>query len=323
MIRAISGPASQLMGSALGASFAAFTVFVVPGLAGFLVWEFKENWKLYRKTRPKTLPQVSIGHHGETMVGFLKPGFHSGTIPKRFTKLRRAAWKADERGVAKHREELHHLEEAIHKFADRELVSMLSEAAAFRAAGIAVHHVAIGSNRAHIELASPGVSPAPARIAFEYQSGWMIASVPERGWIDRLDEHQRQIFEIALAGFYKRAGIDLVREQLEHVLTGDGVLPSYDISEDGLIVWPGHGYQTEAIYDLRTPVSRPKLRGAPRAGELPSFAGCHALYFREVLSWAAWTSVWEQLAHGEEPRQIVMGPSLVRRSAAPATALAG
>jgi hypothetical protein len=323
MIRAISGPASQLMGSALGASFAAFTVFVVPGLAGFLVWEFKENWKLYRKTRPKTLPQVSIGHHGETMVGFLKPGFHSGTIPKRFTKLRRAAWKADERGVAKHREELHHLEEAIHKFADRELVSMLNQAAAFRSDGVAVHHVAIGSNRAQIELASPGVSPAPARIAFEYQSGWMIASVPERGWIDRLDDHQRQIFEIALAGFYKRAGIDLVREQLEHVIAGDGVLPSYDISEDGLIVWPGHGYQTEAVYDLRAPVPAPKLRGAPRAGELPSFAGRHALYLREVLSWAAWTSVWEQLARGEEPRQIVMGPSLVRRSAAPATALAG
>src|SRR5439155_2901857 len=126
LLSAISGPAHQLMGAALGTSFAAFTVFVMPGVAGFLVWELKENWRLYRKTRPRTLREVSIGRHGESMVGFLRPGFHAGTIPKRFTKLRRAAWKADERAVARHRAELHHVEDAIHKFADRELVTMLN-----------------------------------------------------------------------------------------------------------------------------------------------------------------------------------------------------
>src|SRR5262249_26335691 len=95
MISGISGPASRLVGPPLGVSFAAFAVFILPGFAGFLVWKFKENWALYRSTRPATLREVSIGHHGETMIGFLKPGFHSGTIPKRFTKLRRAAWKSD------------------------------------------------------------------------------------------------------------------------------------------------------------------------------------------------------------------------------------
>ncbi|HEX2688647.1 MAG TPA: hypothetical protein VHN14_18625 [Kofleriaceae bacterium] len=323
MISALSGPAGQLMGPALGASFAAFTVFVLPGLAGFLVWEFKENWKLYRKTRPTLLPQVSIGHHGETVVGFLKPGFHSGTIPKRFTKLRRAAWKADERAVAKHREELHHLEEAIHKFADRELVAMLNQATAFRAAGVAARHIALGSNRVQIELACPGVSPDPARITFEHQSGWMVASIPERGWIDRLDDGQCRILEIALAGFYQRAGIDLVREQIEHVLTEDGERLPYDISEEGLIVWPGHGYQTEAVYDLRAPFPTPALRGAPWSGALPSLLDRHALYFREPLSWAMWTRVWEELARGEAPTPIVAGPPLIRRPAAQATALAG
>ena len=94
ILSAISGPASQLMGPTLGVSFAAFTMLVLPGLAGFLVWEFKENWRLYRRTRAKTLREVSFGHHGETMVQLLKPGLHSGTIPKRFTKLRRAAWNA-------------------------------------------------------------------------------------------------------------------------------------------------------------------------------------------------------------------------------------
>ena len=322
LLVAIRGPAEQVMGHALGTSFAAFTVFVMPGVAGFLVWELKENWKLYRSTRPKTLRQVSIGHHGETMVGFLTPGFHSGTIPKRFTKLRRAAWNADERAVARHRDELHHVEEAIHKFADRELVSMLSEAAAFRCADVAAGRITIGSNRVQIELVCPSISPDPARIVFEHPDGWTVASVPQRGWIDLLADDQRRILEIALAGFYKRAGIDLVREQLEQAIAGDDEPPPYDLPPEGLLVWPGHGYQTEAFYDLRAAVPAPELRGAPWAGELPPLTGKHALYFRESLVWASWTKVWEQLARGEQPMQIVLGPPLIRRPHRRAAALA-
>ena len=322
LLVAIRGPAEQLMGHALGTSFAAFTVFVMPGVAGFLVWELKENWKLYRSTRASTLREVSIGHHGETMVEFLNPGFHSGTIPKRFTKLRRAAWNADQRAVARHRDALHHIEEAIHKFADRELVSMLSEAVAFRCADVACGRVTIGSNRVQIELVCPSIAHDPALIVFEHPDGWTVASVPRRGWIDLLDDAQRRILEIALAGFYKRAGIDLVREQLEQALAGAAAPPPYDLPPDGLVVWPGPGYHTEVFYDLRAAFPAPELRGAPWAGALPPLTGQHALYFRESLTWASWTKVWEQVARGEPPMQIVLGPPLLRRPHRRAAALA-
>jgi hypothetical protein len=322
LLSAIRGPSEQLMGRALGTSFAAFTVFVIPGVAGFLVWELKENWKLYRETRAKTLREVAIGHHGETMVRFLKPGFHSGTIPKRFTKLRRAAWKADEHAVTRHRDELHHVEHAIHRFTERELVALLDEAAAFRAADVATRHVRISSNRVQIELSCLSVSPDPARLVLEYQAGWMIAGIPEPGWIDRLDDAQRRLFELALAGFYKRAGIDLVREQLEQVIAGDGPAPPYDLAGEGLIVWPSHGYQTEAVYDLRAPAPAAALRGAPWPGALPPLGGRHALYFQEPLRWDAWTDTWDHVARGDEPPSIVPGPSLLRRQRPRVTALA-
>jgi hypothetical protein len=316
LMDAIGGPASQLLGSTLGKGFAAFTLLVIPGLAGFLVWELKENWKLYQNTRAKILREVSIGHHGESMVSFLKPGFHSGTIPKRFTKLRRAAWKDDERGIAKHRDELHHIEDAVHKFADRELVSILNEAAPFRVTDIAVGHIAVGSNRVQIELTCGSVcagdhATSPVRIAFELQSGWLLASLAQRGWIDHLADDQRGIFELALAGFYKRAGVDLVREQIEQVLAGDDEPPPYDISDEGLIVWPGDGYQTEAVYDLRATYPSPRLRGAPWQGELPTLTGRRALFYREPLGWSVWTQVWEQIGRHEPPRDIVVGPSLI------------
>src|SRR5262249_45947598 len=52
----------------------------IPGVFGFLVWELKENWRLYRANRPATLRPDVIGHHGETLPRLLKPGFHSGTL---------------------------------------------------------------------------------------------------------------------------------------------------------------------------------------------------------------------------------------------------
>jgi hypothetical protein len=311
------------MGKALAGGFAGFTVIMLPGLAGFLVWEFKENWRMYRATRPKVMRALSIGHHGESMVGFLKPGFHSGTIPKHYTKLRRAAWKDDERGVAKQREGLHHVEESIGKFVDRQLVSMLNEVQSFTATDVVLEHVEIGSNRIQIQLVCPSVAAEHAVIRFELQSGWLVASVPETGWIDRLDHDHRTTFEIALSGFYKLSGVELVREQLEHSLrSGRSDLPPYDIADEGLLIWPGTAYETEAVIDLRKRKLEPKLRGAPYEGPLPDLLAHHALFWREPLYWSVWSTAWQQIARGDAPMPLLVGPSLLPRVAKQATAIA-
>lgn len=320
MIAGMAGPASSLMGDTLGRGFAAFTFLVLPGLAGFLVWELNANWKLYRATRPKALRPLAIGHHGESMARFLKPGFHSGTIPKLFTKLRRAAWRNDQRAVSKHKEGLHHVEEAVATFAERQLVAMLNEGEAFRATDVAAEHVEIGSNRVQIALACPSVGPAPATIRFELQSGWLVAGLPALGWIEQLSAEQRQIFEIALAGFYKLAAVDLVREQLEQALQSHpgSEVPPYDIADEGLVVWPARGFEVEVVYDLHTPSLRPAVRGAEEHGEVIDLAGRHAMFGREPLYWSVWSTTWQQIARGEPPMRIIAGPSLLPAAAAAA-----
>ena len=75
-------------------TLASAVIFSIPGIFGFLVWELKENWRLYAANRKKGLSPIIIGKHGETMVRLLKPGLHSGTLPKLFAKLRRAERKA-------------------------------------------------------------------------------------------------------------------------------------------------------------------------------------------------------------------------------------
>ena len=58
------------------------TIWLIPGVFGFLVWELKGNWRLYAANRPRTLLPVPVGRHGETLTSLLRPGFHSGTLPK-------------------------------------------------------------------------------------------------------------------------------------------------------------------------------------------------------------------------------------------------
>ena len=312
ILSGVTSATKGLLGPGLAAGFATFTVLVLPGLAGFLVWELKENWKLYRASRPATLEPLGIGHHGESMVGFLRPGFHSGTIPKLFTRLRRAAWRGDEKGIAKQHEGLHHVEEAIAKFVDRQLVSMLVEVEAFRATDVALSRIDIGSNRVQMTIVCPSVGSAPATIRFELQSGWIVGGLAEPGWIRQLDEAQRRIFEIALAGFYKLSGVELLREQLEHALKPDDApTPPYDIADEGLVVWPGDGFETEAIYDLTATKLTPTTRGAPYSGQLFDLGGRHALFGREPLYWSVWATTWQQIARGEEPMPIIVGPSLL------------
>ena len=315
MIEGIGGAASRLVGPVVGNSFAAFAVIMVPGLAGFLVWELKENWRLYRATRAEALRPRPIGHHGETMARFLKPGFHSGTIPKLFTKLRRAAWKQDERAVSRHKEGLHHVEEAVGLFVERQLIAMLDEVPAFAARegrGVTLSHVEIGSNRVQVTLACPGAGPEPATIRFELQSGWLVAGIPARGWIDVLGGEPRRIFEVALAGFYKLAAVDVVREQLERALLSrpGAAAPPYDIADEGLVVWPARGFEIEIVYDLHGTLA-PMVRGADHGGEVIDLAGRHAVFGREPLYGSVWATTWQQIARGEAPMAIIAGPSLL------------
>src|SRR5206468_6005352 len=101
---------------------------MIPGIFGFLAWELKENWKLYTANRPTTLRPVLLGHHGETMARLLRPGFHSGTVPKLFRKLRRAHRKArrTRQPVAellrKPVYHLHEVQHALKRYVEREFL---------------------------------------------------------------------------------------------------------------------------------------------------------------------------------------------------------
>ncbi|MEZ4312865.1 MAG: hypothetical protein R3F14_32990 [Polyangiaceae bacterium] len=318
------------LGSLIGGTLAAVTAFFFPTIFGFFGWELKENYKLYRASRKKELGEAVIGAHGETMTGFLVPGFHSGTLPKLFARLRHSARREEETATAaaaagrevrrpkeegargRFREGTGEVEDSIRHFVEREMLCLLSTDPRWTHGDLLVRKVAVSSNRVRVSLACPGVSKSQKddlELTFEEQSGYVVGGVAHTGFADALRGAPRVLFENALAGLYKLASVDLVREQIETAL---GAEMPYDIADDGLLVWPGPGYTVEALYPLRTdaPVIEPTLRGGLPARPLPPL-DARAISFRhQPIAWSAWVYAWTPETGKEVPR-LMSGPSLI------------
>ncbi len=190
--------------------------FLLPGFFGFLVWELKENWRLYEANRPKTLRPVVVGGHGETITRLLRPGFHSGTIPKLFARLRhsdRAALKVGRRRTGlKQESALDHVEEEIRHFLERDVLALLLATSRPGDPALEVGRITLATSRIQIELHPEGLADDPLRIAFVERRGQLLAEVSPPTWIDALDPEQRFPLDAALIGLYRMAGVEAVRD---------------------------------------------------------------------------------------------------------------
>ncbi len=190
------------------------TVFLLPGVFGFLVWEFKENWRLYEANRRENLFQVVVGHHGETLRRFLRPGFHSGTIPKLFAKLRkierRPSSDSQAGGIVALTQRLHHVEEGLDRFIHRDFLAYLYQSPTLGPLKIRTDEIVVATNRIRVGFGSQR-DDSQFALMFEERSGRLIASVVDPGWILDLSDPQRRALLTALVGLYKMAGVEWVR----------------------------------------------------------------------------------------------------------------
>jgi hypothetical protein len=177
--------------------------------------------------------------------------------------------------------------------------------------------VTVGSNRIRIALRAPSLSAAGGSgdlaVAFEEQSGRLVASLASPGWLDALAPAPRQAFATALAGLYKRAGVDMVREQLTAVL---GPLRAYDVVGDGLVVWLGDDYEQPVLYRLgrRGPATPEPPRGrAPVPRE-------ELLFSELALPWRRWEEALASLGASAPPSSA---PPLIQQRLLPAAPVRG
>ncbi|PIE17087.1 MAG: hypothetical protein CSA66_06865 [Proteobacteria bacterium] len=293
---------------ATAASYGVFTVTAIPGIFGFLVWEFKENWRLYAANRKPTLTPTIVGSHGETVARLLRPGFHSGTVPKLLRKKRRAERRRRAADLRKHDEALHHVVEAMERFIERELVGLLAASDRFHHThALRVEHVELTPCRITVDLACADLDAAPLQLCFDEQSRHLLARLTRRGWLDRLERDEAAALETALLGLYKAAGVDLVHEQIVSILPGR---PPYDVRTRRLVVWPGEAFATEVSYPLETrrSVLVPKLRGPEIAPPPPRIPVGDLFFKRRPLPWRRWVDAWGPGQADPDPLRDLFGP---------------
>jgi hypothetical protein len=304
---------------ALAYPIAAAIITSIPGIFGFLVWELKENWRLYEANRQPRLGPVSIGEHGETMPRLLRRGFHSGTLPRRYAKLRRAERRARLKGnwkaVRKRQLALAHVERSIRHYIEREFLELFVQSECWRTTPLRLEEVRLGPSGIQLDLWCPGLRGGNLRLAFDARCDWLVAGVVRPGWAESLPPQEREVLTAALAGLYKSAGVDVVRQQIEAALgeqasrlpeaatlgnpPSAGILPEwnglYDIDGRGLIVWPDSTLEVEAVYDLR-PEGAPEpviVRG--RCGHaLPPLDRALAVFGQTPVLWRQWVEIWQK-----------------------------
>jgi hypothetical protein len=255
-------------------------VFFLPGVFGFLVWELRSNWRLYEANRPESLGPVVVGSHGETVVRFLRPGFHSGTLPKHFARLRRARRAGREQAVLKHRAALHHVEESGRKLVEREFAALLHESRSLGDWSIEPGSIHLATNRIRIELLAGDRDRPSLWIDLEERSGILAAGVSQWGWLESLDAKERCSLADAVAGLYKISGVELLhtpggpRSNLEAtaIVVGEVRAPLGAVNfADIVIPWRAWvaAWEGEASRDPQAGEDNPPWQAVALAGSMP------------------------------------------------------
>jgi hypothetical protein len=307
------------LGPKLAPLVAGTIVVLVPGVFGFLVWELKENWRLYEANRAESLRPVIVSDHGETMARLLRPGIHSGTLPKLFAKLRRAERRtpdhADQKGAFKRLEALHHVEESVRRFIERDLIALLDQSRSLRHQAIEVGEIHLATNRIRIELHTRGpllLAPGPDPglwIVLALRHDALIAAIEGPGWLPGLSQEQTRVLTMAIIGVFKMCGIEWVRGEPDGQSHTSGHRPA-------LATVPGTG-RVALVEGLDEPF--PRDRSAPvhtPVRDSGALAGTALYPFTSVVvTWRRWVEAWKrEQAGAKHPARFLDGYSILPRS---------
>jgi hypothetical protein len=115
-----------------------------------------------------------------------------------------------ERAGLKHREALHHVEEAIRRLLKREFSALLRESRSQGNGSIEPGSIHLATNRIRIELLAVSRDRPSLWLDLEERSGILAAGISRLGWLESSSAAERLTLADALAGLYKISGVELV-----------------------------------------------------------------------------------------------------------------
>lgn len=318
----------SVLGPLLGGALAGLTVFLLPSVFGFLGWELKENYRLYRATRSRHVGPARFGPEGETLRELLVPGLHSGTLPKHYERLRRAAQQHDERRqrfrakrqpaplfshdpeLQRFRRKLAQVRTSVRRFVERELLPSITMHPSWNAGSLSVAGVELSSNRVRVSVASPSHPTRELELSFEQLGGHIVATCSRPGFLVLLDATHARVVDNALAVFYHRAGVEVVREQVTRELGR----ADYDVIGDDIVLY-GEAGEVQLAYPISVRWPRlltPRVMGVSPTTSAPPLDARRFLFAHQPIAWEAWESSWSAPSGPTpEPPRLIAGPSLL------------
>lgn len=289
------------------------TLYLLPDAVAFLIWETKENWSLYQANRADHLSAEAIGPHAETVSGLLIPGFHTGTLPKLYARLRRVEGKADSsddwRLVRGYRESLREVCDSVVRLVNREFVALLNlprdrvpsdnlqQALTPAEYGpVSIRNVRLGMSRIRIELAHQHHPKIVAVLIWEVRAGWLVADLAQAGWLSALDRVELRYVVLALTKLYIAAGIEFVVQQLKQRIP-EG-FTQFELVQTGVVVSRETNDPAAIHYDLTGPQQTivPRLWHRMHRTAEPIMAANELSFSRVRIAWDDWQNAWRDAA---------------------------
>jgi hypothetical protein len=265
-----------------------------------------------------------VGHHGETILQLLRPGFHSGTVPRLFNHLRHAERQAMATGTWRtarsYRHELQQVEKAVRLFVEREFLVLLSLSKSWKDQPLKAGSIELATRTIRLDLEHGDHASSPVRVTFSEQAGWLMVQIEQVGWLPQVTASQFDAFTGALAGMYKMAGVAIVREQVQAGLASTGC--EYAIQQEGLELRCPPELSESLLCSIHDTV-RLRFLGThvEIVDNLPALPPLESLIFARVpLRWNDWVAGWLREQQGQPlemlPRDLVLAPGQVAQAPA-------
>jgi hypothetical protein len=199
------------------------TIWLIPGVFGFLVWELRGNWRLYAANRSPNLKPIEVGPHGETMLALLRPAFHSGTLPKLYSQLRTAVRSkheaAGKKRLSRGQARLEVLRLCVQHFIERELIELARISFANESSSLSVKEVLLTTNCVHVTVQHSSISNSLLKISWDEYDGRLVARVNDDQLLKALSPLQRTALTLALTGLFARTGSEQIKDRSTNTST--------------------------------------------------------------------------------------------------------
>jgi hypothetical protein len=211
---------------ALAKGIVQFHAFIFTGSFGFLFWELKQNWGLYRQNDSCVIRKLPILPQGETLAQLLHTGISLGKIPEIYQKLRKATHSR--RYSAEHSIQIRLLErkldllkKRIQFFTEKHFLGGLLQHPVFsnRQEFLGVSEIRLWNGGLFVSIKVGPSKEALLLLHFEMKGELLVVACqlhPEAHEI--LSSAQKTMIDLALYLFYKRLGVALSEEHLSAYL---------------------------------------------------------------------------------------------------------